>query len=449
MSILELDQDSTWRRTSSRLGLQSDAPMTGLAPPAAGVSRSNPKSGVQRIAVYGPVGIHRFLSHCFPTYSPQLLAAMPVDVFELAPRPARGSGGSGAERRRVADGIGTLNYIYPDESGAYSLISDEAHSVRAGPISHTVPCFGYAVTEHEKSHLDVDALVALGVPPGRLYGDLKAGRSIVGPSGKVITPEEVTIRGDAAQRVVILGDNCDAAGMLPLAAGADLVVHESTLQPGLERVARQRGHSTAAMAGAFARRCGARSLVLTHFGNGLCSTFEESTMNAFGRRDLEETIRAALAAGGRAAPGAGSAEPECAASPPAVGQLLGYWGGILETQRRPPGASLASAPPIGRDAGRPAAMAAVLENYDSWLRSSDLRIGELEQVDLFRHSFPECRSSTSIDSAAAEAAAAAAFGKPAVLLARDHMAVVLPRVAQAPLSSAQSGAAGSRPATCQ
>lgn len=445
MSILELDQDTPWRRGSSG---SSGLPLAGMASetqaPSRVTSRSNPRPG--RLAVYGPVGLHKFITGAFPTYSPQVLAAMPIDVYELVPRLGRWSG-AGSERRRGVDGIGTLTHVLPDESGAYTLVSDDTHTVRAGPISHSVPCYGYAVTELEKSHLDVDALLALGVPPGRVYGELKLGRPIVSPSGKVITPEDVTIRGDVAQRVVILGDNCDASGMLPLAAGADLVVHEATLLPGLERIARQRGHSTAAMAGAFARRCGAKSLVLTHFGNGLCSTFEEAAMNSLGRRDLEEAIRSALTASARlredGRPASSSMSGcDCPTSPPLAGQLLGYWGGILETQRRLSSGSPAPA----LSSSRPTTT--VLENYDSWLRSRERRVGELEIVDLVRHSFPECRSSTSLDSVTVENAAVAAFGKPAVLLARDHMAVVLPRIPQGrslmPQAS-QNSAAGPTP----
>ncbi len=46
---------------------------------------------------------------------------------------------------------------------------------------------------------------------------------------------------------------------------ADLVSHEATFADGMEQKARIAQHSTAPMAGAFARRIAARKLVLTHF----------------------------------------------------------------------------------------------------------------------------------------------------------------------------------------
>ena len=52
-----------------------------------------------------------------------------------------------------------------------------------------------------------------------------------------------------------------------LAIGADVVSHEATFAAGMERKAYQAQHSTAPMAGAFARRVRAQALVLTHFSN--------------------------------------------------------------------------------------------------------------------------------------------------------------------------------------
>ncbi len=49
--------------------------------------------------------------------------------------------------------------------------------------------------------------------------------------------------------------------------GADLVSHEATFSAGMEKKAHVAQHSTAPMAGAFARKIRAKALVLTHFSN--------------------------------------------------------------------------------------------------------------------------------------------------------------------------------------
>ena len=82
------------------------------------------------------------------------------------------------------------------------------------------------------------------------------------------------------RKIAILGDTYDPSPIAGLAEGACLLVHEATNAhlPGVdpdtkagdtyesvEARARSRGHSTPQMAGAFARRIGARKLVLNHF----------------------------------------------------------------------------------------------------------------------------------------------------------------------------------------
>lgn len=49
--------------------------------------------------------------------------------------------------------------------------------------------------------------------------------------------------------------------------GADMVSHECTFAAGMEKKAYTAQHSTAPMAGAFARNVHAQALVLTHFSN--------------------------------------------------------------------------------------------------------------------------------------------------------------------------------------
>ena len=49
--------------------------------------------------------------------------------------------------------------------------------------------------------------------------------------------------------------------------GADMVSHECTFAAGMEKKAYVAQHSTAPMAGAFARKIHAHALVLTHFSN--------------------------------------------------------------------------------------------------------------------------------------------------------------------------------------
>lgn len=50
-----------------------------------------------------------------------------------------------------------------------------------------MPCWGYVVKEADsQGSIDVDLCVAKGLPPGPLYKELKAGRSVTLPNGTMV-----------------------------------------------------------------------------------------------------------------------------------------------------------------------------------------------------------------------------------------------------------------------
>ena len=73
------------------------------------------------------------------------------------------------------------------------------------------------------------------------------------------------VLGYVGRKVVILGDTCNSDSMLSIGANADLLSHEATFSKSMEGKARIAQHSTAEMAGNFAKRLNAKQLVLTHF----------------------------------------------------------------------------------------------------------------------------------------------------------------------------------------
>ena len=106
--------------------------------------------------------------------------------------------------------------------------------------------------------------------------DLPEGGSFTFPDGTVTKKSDVVEPPRRGRKVVICGDTSDARAMESIARGADLVVHEATntFLVGIDKdtnkdVVRNdaiiHGHSTPEMAGKFARKVGAKRLVLNHF----------------------------------------------------------------------------------------------------------------------------------------------------------------------------------------
>jgi ribonuclease Z len=251
------------------------------------------------LEIYGPVGLRAFVRiaisftgtrmvpeyvvhelHGIPHLHPHTRAAPPPPPLAAAQRPTR--------HGEVAGG----GDVRPGPDGTWALLDTGEVSVRAAPVTHTVPCVGFVVEEAGRGgRLLIDrvmprleanraALREQGVrDPRTLLKAIKRlgqDESMALPDGSVLRGSEVLGAARRGRKVAILGDNCDATLLVPLARGADLVIHEATnayLPASGDRggvVAHQRetarhGHSTPQMAGRFARRVGAKALLLSHF----------------------------------------------------------------------------------------------------------------------------------------------------------------------------------------
>ncbi len=139
---------------------------------------------------------------------------------------------------------------------------DESFTLRCLRLSHSIETLGYRLEEPDGRRFVPERLAAMGIE-GAAVGRLRSHGSIV-HRGRRVHLEEVTDHRPG-QAVAIIMDTgwCDAA--LELAAGADLVVCESTFLSTDEHLAIEYGHMTARQAGRLALEAGARRLVLTHF----------------------------------------------------------------------------------------------------------------------------------------------------------------------------------------
>ena len=152
-----------------------------------------------------------------------------------------------AERPVTADG----------EIGSTPLLR-----IQARALSHSVPAFGYQLTEPDGRRMLPDRLAAFGIA-GPDVGRLQRDGALVA-AGRTVTLEQVSAPRPG-QRFAFIMDTriCDA--VFALADGADMCVCESTFADSQAGLARDYGHMTARQAGAVAAQCGVRMLVLTHF----------------------------------------------------------------------------------------------------------------------------------------------------------------------------------------
>ncbi|MFP4560190.1 MAG: ribonuclease Z [Thiohalorhabdus sp.] len=152
------------------------------------------------------------------------------------------------------------------EIGPEAPVALEGLTVTSAWMDHSAPVLGYRLQEPEQpGRLDAERARALGVPAGPALGRLKAGESVAGEGGRVVRPEEVVGPGRPGRSLVFSSDTRPNRGLVELAAGADLLVHDATFTEPLADRAEETGHSTAAQAAATACEAEVGTLYLWHF----------------------------------------------------------------------------------------------------------------------------------------------------------------------------------------
>ena len=140
------------------------------------------------------------------------------------------------------------------------------YRVSCDAMRHRVTAFGYRIEEEERpGRFDAEKATALGVF-GPLRGQLIRGESVTTPDGRRIDHAAVVGPARRGLRLAYCTDTAfPCEGVVRLATGVDLMIHEATYTRDHLDEALQRGHSTAAQAAEAAQKAGAARLVITHF----------------------------------------------------------------------------------------------------------------------------------------------------------------------------------------
>lgn len=162
-----------------------------------------------------------------------------------------------------------INYkleIVEHEGGR--LFEDDSFRVDSAKLEHRIDSYGYRIEEKSQpGKLNQALLQKHGLTPGPLYGRLKRGETVQTADGTILHPNDVLGEPKRGRVVTILGDTRPCPAELPLAEGADTLVHEATFMHDLVDTAYTYHHSTARQAAEVALKSGCKSLYLTHFSS--------------------------------------------------------------------------------------------------------------------------------------------------------------------------------------
>ena len=134
------------------------------------------------------------------------------------------------------------------------------------PLDHGVTSFAYCFFEHSTiGSIDVQKLESLGIMPGKIYGDLKKGKTIFLEDGTKIEPKEFLLEPIRGRRLIIAGDNCKPEILVNRANNIDLLIHEATFtQEVFENLKVKVKHTTAKELAIAAQKGGVKNLIATH-----------------------------------------------------------------------------------------------------------------------------------------------------------------------------------------
>lgn len=265
--------------------------------------------GVSPLRIYGPQGLHKFLSTVvaathtklrrkvivyemligrkemdqaqdrirqYPAFAKHTMWHPDVQDFYTTKDPSL-SNTEGVSRSvlqaREYDAANPLanlerREVQADHDGTFHLFNESYIDVKARLISHKIPCMGYVVTENDiAGNLDAAKAKKMGIPQGACMALVKNGHDTVFPDGSVVPASALMSGSTPGRKLTVLGDTNDASNILKIAANSDLVVHEASYANELSRTAWRNGHATPSVATDFAKKSKARRLVLNHVGS--------------------------------------------------------------------------------------------------------------------------------------------------------------------------------------
>lgn len=155
-----------------------------------------------------------------------------------------------------------------------TICTEEEYTLEAASSNHALPSFAYALVEKPRpGRFFPEKATRMGVPEGSFWSDLQHGSQIKLHDGSIVRPEQVLGKSRSGRKIVYTGDTKPFRHLIAFSAGADLLIHEATLNDDLAEKAVEEWHSTPGQAAKTAKGAKVKQLILTH----VSARYEDST----------------------------------------------------------------------------------------------------------------------------------------------------------------------------
>jgi ribonuclease Z len=168
--------------------------------------------------------------------------------------------------RRVLDMYINYEIIIREVTEPGVVYEGEGFRVRAFPLRHTKPCFGYTLEEAPRpGEFHPEKAAALGVKMGPLWAALQAGKTVRAEDGSDVLPSQVLGKTRTGRKFTLVTDTLAFPGIAEEAAGSDLFICEGMFERALEKDAIEKKHMTAEQAARLALAANVKKLALIHY----------------------------------------------------------------------------------------------------------------------------------------------------------------------------------------
>ena len=167
--------------------------------------------------------------------------------------------------------------LSPVQLAPGSAIRFNGYSVRAFATDHGMESIGYVLAEDPRpGRFNRERAIALGVPPGPLFGRIQRGETVcIEKDGRnlPVSPADVMGPPRPGRSIVYTGDTRPVSHRIAeLITAPDLLIHDATYDDECRDRADDVYHATAGEAGEAARVLGARILALVHISSRYTTT---------------------------------------------------------------------------------------------------------------------------------------------------------------------------------
>ena len=167
--------------------------------------------------------------------------------------------------------VSNTNLFYPlhfhhlVEEKETIVFEDPAIFIKAFPLKHSLPVWGFLVKEKPKLRRINKSFIKDHDLKIEEIKQIKLGGSYTSPDGKLFAHEEITTASYPARSYAYCSDTSYQKSTAKFVDGVDLLYHESTFDNSQEDLAAKTLHSTASQAAQVAKEAHAGTLLLGHY----------------------------------------------------------------------------------------------------------------------------------------------------------------------------------------